>query len=192
MLNKSVCKTHDVPYSMNSAQKRCDNFLGTRTLIIFCHQCMWLSFYLEGVDSLSQTLNSVLNKAIRGAEITWVQHSSCLQPLLGHSVLDSSLKDVLCLQQRCHSPIVQNAWFIPVQWGQPCVLFVVACWLAWAFGTSFFPSFFFFSHWLYIVHELCLMFCNTKDCNIFFFFTDGFSINSERRHLCQCVFHPAI
>lgn len=36
-VKKSVCKTCDVPYSMNSAQKRCDNFLGPRTPIFFFH-----------------------------------------------------------------------------------------------------------------------------------------------------------
>lgn len=48
----------------------------------------------------------------------------------------------------------------------------------------------FFLHWLYIVHKLCLMFCNTKDCNIFFLDWRFFNKQEKMTLVPVCFIQP--
>lgn len=187
MLNKSVCKTHNVPYSMNSAQKRCDNFLGTRTLILFCRECMWHSFYLEGVDSMQYWTRLFVVLKSCGCSIAVV----CSPNQDTMSLIPVWRMCYACSKGATPQLYKTHGSFQFSGCSCVCCSLLHAGW----HGPSarVFPSFFFF----YIGYTLCtnfvLCFCNTKDCNIFFFFlTEGFSINSERRRLCQCVFYPAV
>lgn len=162
MLNKSVCKTHNVPYSMNSAQKRCDNFLGTRTLILFCRECMWHSFYLEGVDSMQYWTRLFVVLKSCGCSIAVV----CSPNQDTMSLIPVWRMCYACSKGATPQLYKTHGSFQFSGCSCVCCSLLHAGW----HGPSarVFPSFFFF----YIGYTLCtnfvLCFCNTKDCNIFF------------------------